>query len=410
MQNLDIDILQTTDNQVGARMDSEPIGLLQSHAAVPLMSLHASAEFATRAAHAIPNEPSILASAIRRIECNDADEMVEQLSDWTVELTHLGPGPFSGSFELIPLGWVLIGRGRYNKAMVEHAATPAGYVTIGRPGRGSAPVSYLGHQIEDGQVFVSGSGAEIETAGLGVRYHNTLSIRCEVLEQEADWVTHAPLLASVCGSQLHSPGETWTNSFLEAMQWIADAVERYPDATARADVRGSLLDALLLRVNALAAADAPLHQDRQMRAHRRLAVERARDYIARNLADPIRLSNLSRYAHTQARSLEYGFREVLGVSPMAYVRATRLQRARRLLRTTAVRTRSISEIALDCGFWHLSQFAMDYKLLFGESPSITFRRTEAQLPRSERRRQELMRSPTRTGRTVVRSVPVAVLS
>ena len=147
-----------------------------------------------------------------------------------------------------------------------------------------------------------------------------------------------------------------------------------------------------------------------MRAHRRLAVERARDYIARNLTDPIRLSTLSRYAHTQARSLEYGFQEVLGVSPMAYVRATRLQRARRLLRTSAVRTRSVSEIALDCGFWHLSQFAMDYKLLFGESPSITFHRTEAQLPRSERRRQESMRPPTRAVRTVMRSVPVAALS
>lgn len=31
--------------------------------------------------------------------------------------------------------------------------------------------------------------------------------------------------------------------------------------------------------------------------------------------------------------------------------------------------------------------SLDYKHLFGESPSVTFRRTEAQLPRSERRHQ-----------------------
>jgi AraC family ethanolamine operon transcriptional activator len=353
--------------------------------------------------------PHYPACAITRIVCTDADEMAEQLSDWAVELTHLGPGPFTGSFKIVPMGWVLICRGRYNKAMAEHAVTPEGCLTVGCPGRGSAPTSHLGHQLEDGQAFVGGPGAEMETVGFGVLCHNTVAIRCELLEQEADWLTHSPLLASERSLQLHSPGENWTSSFLDAVEWIANAVERYPDAMARADVRGSMLDTLLLRVDALAAADAPIHQDRRMRAHRRLAVERARDYIERNLTEPIRLSSLSRHAHTQARSLEYGFQEVLGVSPMAYVRTTRLHRARRLLRTTAVRTRSISEMALDCGFWHLSQFAVDYKALFGESPSVTFRRTEAQLPCSERRRQVTMLRPaTGAGRRAGRSAAVAV--
>lgn len=390
-------------------MDSEPNGLRQSHAAGAWVPLRSDVELATHSARATRGEPSSLfaASTITRIHCTDADEMVERLSDWTVELTHLRPGPFTGTIELIPLGCALIGRGRYDKAMAERCATPEGCVTIGRPGRGSAPISYLGHHLEDGQVFVCGSGAESETVGLGLRYHTTLSLRCEFLEREADWLAHSTLLASIRGPQLHSPGTNWTAVFLDAMAWIVDAVERYPEATARPDVRGSLIDSLLAKVNMLAAADAPIHQDRQMRARRRVAVERARDYIARNLTDPIRLSDLSRHAHAQARSLEYGFQEVLGVSPMAYVRATRLQRARHLLRTTAVRTRSISEIALDSGFWHLSQFATDYRLMFGESPSVTFRRTEAQLPRPERRRSVSMQPPASTNKVTARSVRIA---
>ena len=35
--------------------------------------------------------------------------------------------------------------------------------------------------------------------------------------------------------------------------------------------------------------------------------------------------------------------------------------------------RSVSEVALDCGFCHLSQFAADYKRVFLESPSATRR-------------------------------------
>lgn len=390
-------------------MDREANGLRHSHAPGASMPLRSDVELATYSTRAIPTEPSssFVASTITRIECTDADEMVERLSDWTIELTHLRPGAFTGTIELIPLGCALIGRGRYDKAMAEYAAAPEGCLTIGRPGRGSAPISYLGHHLEDGQVFVCGSGAECETVGLGLRYHATLSLRCEFLEHEADWLAHSTLLASIRGPQVHSPGTNWTTVFLDSIAWIVDAVERYPEATARPEVRGSLVDSLLAKVNMLAAADAPIHQDRQMRAHRRLAVERARDYIARNLTDPIRLSDLSRHAHTQARSLEYGFREVLGVSPMAYVRATRLQWARRLLRTNAVRTRSISEIALDSGFWHLSQFAVDYKAFFGESPSVTFRRTEAQLPRPERRRSVSMRPPATTNKVTARSVRVA---
>jgi AraC-like DNA-binding protein len=105
-------------------------------------------------------------------------------------------------------------------------------------------------------------------------------------------------------------------------------------------------------------------------ARRRIAVERARRYIWDHLADPIRLADLCAHAHLQARSLEYGFRQLVGLAPMAYVRMLRLGQVRaQLLQGEA--TRSISAIALDAGFTHLSQFVVDYKRVFGETPSTT---------------------------------------
>jgi AraC family transcriptional regulator, ethanolamine operon transcriptional activator len=355
--------------------------------------------------------PGFISATVVRIESNDPDEFCALLTDWSTTLMQLHPGAFSGSAQIIPLGPVLIFSGRFNIPMMQHDWPPPDCVTLCRPGRESAPLGYHGHEIEDGEVFVGGPHAEAETVNRGVHYPTALCMRRDLLEREADWVAHSAPLTMISGLELRVPGPAWIGSFLDAMEWIIDAVTRYPETTARRDVRGSLVDSLLARVNTLAAADAPMHQDRQMRAHRRLAVERAREYIARHLTDPIRLSDLSRHVHTQARSLEYGFQEVLGVSPMAYVRATRLHRARQLLRTAAVRTRSISEIALDCGFWHLSQFAVDYKVLFGESPSVTCRRTQAQLPRSERRRHLSTHPPMGTRLApAASSVPAAALS
>lgn len=119
-----------------------------------------------------------------------------------------------------------------------------------------------------------------------------------------------------------------------------------------------------------AAAAVPAN-DKRMR--RRLAIERAREYIRGHLADRIRLADLCAYAQLRARSLEYGFQEIARVSPMGYVRMLRLGEVRRLLLDSFVQTRSISAIALDTGFSHVSQFVVDYKRVYGETPSTTRR-------------------------------------
>ena len=57
-------------------------------------------------------------------------------------------------------------------------------------------------------------------------------------------------------------------------------------------------------------------------------------------------------------------------------RCCRLGEVRRRLQTSNAAERSVSEVALDCGFCHLSQFAADYKRVFLESPSATRRAAE----------------------------------
>lgn len=318
-----------------------------------------------------------------RVAANDADEFCEAMRDWDIDLKQLQPGAFEAAITVMPLGPALICTGRLNGPLLQLVGPPRGCISINRPGRGSAPLWTQGHEMQAGDVVVSCSGAEAESLQRGVLFPTALSVKVDFLQAQTHWLSDA-LLPAGNTARRRSPGATWTSSFLDSMEWIVAAVAEYPDIMSREDVRGSVLDTLLARVNTLGAPDAPLSTTRTTRAARRQAVERAREYIGVNLTEPIRLSDLCKHAHAQARSLEYGFREMVGVSPIAYIRATRLHRARRLLRSTAVRTRSISEIALDCGFWHLSQFAVDYKLFFAESPSVTFRRTQSQLPRERR--------------------------
>jgi AraC-like DNA-binding protein len=113
---------------------------------------------------------------------------------------------------------------------------------------------------------------------------------------------------------------------------------------------------------------------------RRMAVERVRRFIHEHLAESMTLDELCRHAHLQARSLEYGFRDLVGLSPFKYIKMLRLGEVRRRLQSSSAAERSVSEVALDCGFCHLSQFAADYKRVFLERPSATRRAVECARP------------------------------
>ena len=72
-----------------------------------------------------------------------------------------------------------------------------------------------------------------------------------------------------------------------------------------------------------------------------------------------------------------GFREVLGVSAARYLRAVRLNNARRDLKDPSAAANSVQDVAARWGFWHLGQFSVDYKRQFGELPSATLRAARA---------------------------------
>lgn len=77
------------------------------------------------------------------------------------------------------------------------------------------------------------------------------------------------------------------------------------------------------------------------------------------------------------RKLNYCFRDVLGVSPARYLRAVRLNNARRDLKDPSAAANSVQDVAARWGFWHLGQFSVDYKRQFGELPSATLRAARA---------------------------------
>ena len=106
-------------------------------------------------------------------------------------------------------------------------------------------------------------------------------------------------------------------------------------------------------------------------SRRRRAVSRVEEYLDVHARTVTSLAELCTVAGVSERTLEYAFREQIGVSPSRYLRIRRLNGARaELLRAESGTTR-VKEVAMSWGFWELGRFAREYRLLFGERPSAT---------------------------------------
>lgn len=96
----------------------------------------------------------------------------------------------------------------------------------------------------------------------------------------------------------------------------------------------------------------------------------ATDIIEDSLDDCISVRDLAAALNVSIRTLEYSFRNKFGTTPKLFINMQRLLQVRREL-LTANNENSITHIANRWGFWHMGQFAQDYRKMFGELPSQT---------------------------------------
>ena len=104
------------------------------------------------------------------------------------------------------------------------------------------------------------------------------------------------------------------------------------------------------------------------------SVRRAERFLEEHVADAVELTDLARAAGVSARALQMAFRRYRDTTPMAHLRALRLEQARRALAETGRDGGLVTTVALSLGFGSLSRFAAHYKSRFGETPSETLRR------------------------------------
>ncbi|TSD94086.1 AraC family transcriptional regulator [Skermania sp. ID1734] len=102
---------------------------------------------------------------------------------------------------------------------------------------------------------------------------------------------------------------------------------------------------------------------------RRSKIREIVQYIDEHADEEVTIADLVEMAGVSARALQTGFRDVVGVSPVAYLRNVRLDRVHLELSSGAAS--AVTDVAARWNFFHPSRFAHQYRERFGILPSET---------------------------------------
>jgi AraC-like DNA-binding protein len=147
----------------------------------------------------------------------------------------------------------------------------------------------------------------------------------------------------------------------------------------RAAAQVELLERLLATLGGASDFE-PTRSGRTRHAHS-LIVKVAEDHAMSRVTDPLHVTDLCKAAEVSERTLEYAFKEILGLTPVNYLIRLRLHRVRQSLLAATQGSSTVSAEALKWGFWHFGEFSRTYKECFGELPSDTLRRAPGEVPR-----------------------------
>ena len=152
---------------------------------------------------------------------------------------------------------------------------------------------------------------------------------------------------------------------------VARLAKAAPDGLAQPEVAGPL-ERALIQAMIRCLTSTPLEMRAATRRHAEI-IARLEDLLAANRDRPLYLAEICATTGVSERTLRVCCHEHLGMGPVRYLWLRRMHLARAALISADPNSATVTSIATDHGFWELGRFSVEYRTLFGESPSISLR-------------------------------------
>lgn len=307
-------------------------------------------------------------------ESRDVDDQARSLDGFRQTYEQLGRGRFHGRVWqwMTDDGFML--REAANRGLRQHFSPPPDHVALAVPLSVQPDAVFAGRPLARESLMVLSPHEEYDLVSAGELDVVGLSVHRRLVDAlapaKAEWLRRAQAERHLALAPDAAAAIRLTLMTLAAQaEREAEREAATPAASADdADRLGALLTQTVLLAMAGCDADAAGSIPRRAETRARV-VRRAIDFMRAHLHDDIGVPEVCAAACASRRTLQYGFEEMLHTTPQAYLRALRLNEARRLLKATP--GLPITELASTLGFASASHFTQHYKRLFDELPSQT---------------------------------------
>ena len=296
-------------------------------------------------------------------DCEELNDLSRQVG-WDTQYTQLDAGPLEGRFTMAMSQTLRQGHPTTNKSLIIRGTPPPDSLAVILPlGPGSRGI-FQGEALGEGQVAIMCPNSEGYYRTPPDNSFLSVCIALSYLYPALEAASEHPVEACLGSTRIISTTPT-TARHLRALLQRAATVGQASGPIELQELESAFAGAIARHLVS------PVEKTPRRISQRRQVFLLAREYIEANMAAPLRLEILAGEVGVSLRTLRYSFQQVLGINPWQYIKLRRLTATHMALQRAHPDSATVTEIAMRCGFSHMSYFARDYRKQFDEFPAQT---------------------------------------
>jgi AraC family ethanolamine operon transcriptional activator len=308
------------------------------------------------------------------LEFYDYDALLETVQGTSVNISLLKSAPYRGEITHTALENIWLDTSTNNTAAQSVGIVPEDRFLLGVNRKEMAPIRQAGATWTTQRPLFFTPGAEMDLLQLGGVDVQGLALDRDFFEQKIGALLEPETYPQLSSWRSLSPsGQTLRtlSTLLETILYFAEEgiLQTLPPASV-----ANLEEAVALTFADLWYSTS-LNCQHPSRAKPVSLAWRVRNFMRDQASARLRLTDICAEFSISKRTLQYVFAKEYGISPMKYLQMIRLNRVYRQLLQADPQATTVTNVAMNSGFWHMGNFSGAYKQLFGESPSHTLQRT-----------------------------------
>lgn len=302
----------------------------------------------------------------------DFDHFAQITKPWDLDFRQIDSGEFRANLLQVRSQSWQVNQAKLSRKLDQRGHSPLGLRTFGILSKQSPDIIWHGHETQKNNIMVFPENCELDSQSPPGFDVMTLSYKEDLLLDVIDTLGQGNDTDILKQAEVVNCNPDSIAILQCTVDYVIGDLKQNAPNMSEAQVLYEI-EYEIPRAIILALSSQDTKEKKPSPKQRYLTVKRVKEYLEAYTYEDITVRDLCRAAFVSERTLRYAFNEYFGISPKSFVKMIRLNQVRRDLRNTPLDEKNISDIANKWGFWHLGQFAKDYRSLFGELPSETTR-------------------------------------